>query len=424
MKWRFNYGDEILFGVEHSHRVNFVTTVLVIFFGSVFNLFFFPFKLAGFGVALKKTDTNQWVLSVLIWLFFFYALWLAFFATVSTRYLSVILVPLSILTAIGIFPVLAFFGRYNPVSFTKRIINFPFHRNRNYLKMDLQEIASPINLFSNFNELSRFEQVTVFILLSTSYLFYYPFVPFDSWTTDPTIRLYLYHSRPLSLILHLLAAFMILWLSISIYERYRTFFDDVLKSELFEEDEPQKNSDYGPYEQGFFEGIMKSRDKIGNRAKFLLVFILIASPVSIQVAFLTTNQFDIVEFQEFFYYDNRESVRDLAAYINTLKIDPLIAAIGVNIPGLEVLTERPFIDLWVLSLVEDAIPYNFRDMNITQTVDVLISYNVRIIISLTANHSYYQSYLERFVPNFPFLEQINEIQEPRYVNDEFEVFLI
>ncbi|MHA1910851.1 MAG: hypothetical protein ACTSYA_04055 [Candidatus Kariarchaeaceae archaeon] len=86
--------------IENAMKASFGSAVLVIFIGSIFAL---PWALPKiFGIFKREKDEGAWDM-IRIWLIGFYIIWLAYFSFTSTRYLSVILVPLALLTVKGFY---------------------------------------------------------------------------------------------------------------------------------------------------------------------------------------------------------------------------------------------------------------------------------------------------------------------------------
>ncbi len=142
--------------LENAQNATFLTSSLSILIASIFAGTWFIFKIVGFIKATKRHN------ELLLWLVFFYAIWQGFFSLGSIRYLSPILVPLSIVFAIGIESVIDFFNR------------------RDNQKRD--------GFFA------------ILLLIGSAYLFLYPFFPFEIIFEDFHLRLYHAHTHIFSLI--------------------------------------------------------------------------------------------------------------------------------------------------------------------------------------------------------------------------------
>lgn len=145
--------------LENAHGTNFFTAVLAIFIASQFGLFLALPKVIGI---LKSYNDYP---SVNLWLGTFYMLWLAFHSTVSIRYLSIIWIPLSIVTVLGIDEIISFF------------------------------------------KVKQYSDHIFLLLIFTNFLFYYSFIPFEFIFLDFHSRLLQYHVS----LFRLLIYFSLFW---------------------------------------------------------------------------------------------------------------------------------------------------------------------------------------------------------------------
>ncbi|RMG22456.1 MAG: hypothetical protein D6732_25750 [Methanobacteriota archaeon] len=398
---------------EHGHTVNLFTTILVVFIGSPFNLFLLPFKL--WGMARAFFDTNQkYALILMSWLFTFYGFWMGYFSQASIRYLSIIMVPLSILTASGFFSFLQSLASLSPVLFFRKIYFSIRKKIDPKIHGETIDIANVFDLFRFDHQFGLFEQGVILVLLGTNYLFYYPFIPLIAIFKSPNYRWYEYHKSIWPLIAYLLGFVFLLWSVISFYSRFRYHLGRrtvAVPSQI----KPTR------IEKRFFSWVEPVRKRIGRGSKLGLLFILTMSPTLVQIGYLSLHDYDVHSYQEFFYYDNRPAFHEMVNFINDLDLDPTYVMVGVNIPGIEYFTQRGFIDLWFASFANISI--SFSETNITKTLDVLVENNIHIIISLNKSHAYYAEYMKSFVPRFPFLEDVEIIHQPVFENEEFRVFV-
>lgn len=157
--------------LENAHTATFVSSTFSIFLATMFAGTWIVYKLAGFAQMHQKSK------SLLIWLIFFYAIWQSFFATGSIRYLSPIMVPLSILLAMGFEAVVQFF-----------------------------------NTKDNKTRDGMF--VLIFSALS-AFLFLYPFIPVEYIFVQFHLRYYYAHTKLLSVCgqisVFCLIFFLLLW---------------------------------------------------------------------------------------------------------------------------------------------------------------------------------------------------------------------
>lgn len=398
---------------EHGHTVNLFTTIFVIFLGSPFNLFLLPFKLVGMINTFFERN-SQGGMFLLTWLFTFYGFWLGYFSQASIRYLSVIMVPLSILTAAGFFSFLQFLSSISPTLFFKNVYNSIRHELDSNVNTEIVERANVFDLFRFDHRFGLFEQAVILVLIGTNYLFYYPFIPFHAVFHSPNFRWYEYHKSIWPLLTYLAGFILLLWLSISFYSRFRFL--------LARRSVPLTiHVQHTNLERRFFTKVAPIRRKIGRGTKLGLLLLIVISPSLVQVGYLASHNFDVEAYQEFFYYDNRPQFKELVDFINSIGLDPTYIMIGVNIPGIEFFTQRSFIDLWFAGMAN--VSTSFRSSNITEALQVLSDNNVHFIIGLNTEHAYFNEYIKSFVPRYPFLVEVEDLYRPVFQNGEFKVFI-
>ncbi|NPD88449.1 MAG: hypothetical protein HGN29_06980 [Asgard group archaeon] len=91
--------------LENAHTATFVSSSFSILFASMFAGTWALFKIVGFIKSHGKYN------ELLLWLVFFFVIWQGFFAKGSIRYMSPIIVPLSIVFVIGLTSVVEFFNK-------------------------------------------------------------------------------------------------------------------------------------------------------------------------------------------------------------------------------------------------------------------------------------------------------------------------
>ncbi|OLS23522.1 MAG: hypothetical protein HeimC2_26280, partial [Candidatus Heimdallarchaeota archaeon LC_2] len=129
---------------ENAHAVNFFTSVFPILIASQFGLFLLLPKILGIKKAFEKYPL------VNLWLGTFYIFWLAFHSQVSIRYLSVIWIPMVIITVLGIEEIICYF------------------------------------------KIQQYSDLIYLMLILTNFLFYYSFIPIEFINLDFHSRLYQY----------------------------------------------------------------------------------------------------------------------------------------------------------------------------------------------------------------------------------------
>ena len=157
---------------ENAQGVSFLVSIFSIFVGSQFSLFLLIPKLLGIRRAYYDyPEINLWLGSFLI-------LWLTFFSTVSIRYLSIIWIPLTLLTVIGF----------------KEIIDY----------FNLQEIERPLLLLG----------------AGINLLFYYPLIPFEFLSESFHNRIFDYHSSILRLMIYVSVFSLFSWIMLRQLQKY------------------------------------------------------------------------------------------------------------------------------------------------------------------------------------------------------------
>ncbi|MHA1778750.1 MAG: ArnT family glycosyltransferase, partial [Candidatus Heimdallarchaeaceae archaeon] len=157
--------------LENAHTATFLSSSFSILLATMFAGTWLIYKIFGF-VRFHRTSKD-----LLIWLLLFYAIWQSFFAMGSIRYLSPILVPLSILVASG-------------------------------FDIILQYLNSRDN--------GKRDGIFAFIFSAlTGFLFLYPFVPIEYIFVDFHLRYYYAHTKLLSVLGYVVLFnaifFMLIW---------------------------------------------------------------------------------------------------------------------------------------------------------------------------------------------------------------------
>ncbi|MDH5645795.1 MAG: hypothetical protein OEZ01_07295, partial [Candidatus Heimdallarchaeota archaeon] len=146
--------------VENAHAITFWSQILVILLGAQFNLFYTIPKIIG----CKENNSLNFIRN---WIILFYMIWLSYHSDTSIRYLSLIWIPLCVVTFIGLNQIIKKFKIHNKKMF--------------YL-----------------------------FFISTNFLLYYPFIPFSLVNLDFHSRYYKYHIQIPHLLIYLLLFYIIL----------------------------------------------------------------------------------------------------------------------------------------------------------------------------------------------------------------------
>ncbi|MHA2276333.1 MAG: hypothetical protein ACXAC2_11220, partial [Candidatus Kariarchaeaceae archaeon] len=336
--------------LENAHSVNFLTSVFPVFIGSQFTLFLLLPKIIGLKKAYKKYP------AVNLWFGSFYIFWLAYHSQTSIRYLSIIWIPLSILTVLGVEEIIKYFK--------------------------VQKYSDQIYL----------------LLIFTNFLFYYSFIPFEFIFLDYHSRLYEYHVS----LFRLLIYFLTFWGAMYQILRYLSRKDGSTTDET----------------------IVKKYRRNRNVTIILLSTMIVVAPISAQIIVFTYTGFDRDEFQDIWIYDNRQEVQELVNYMIELDYNFESVTVVVNIPGLGYWLNRPVFDLM---FVDEYLEVNQSSIlindDINQVYIDLRENNIDYVVTLLDGHVFYESYVERFERDYPFLATINStFAFSMFNNTEFELW--
>jgi hypothetical protein len=362
--------------IENAHRVTWVTTAFVIILGNQFNGMIAIFKLLGFYTLHKRglNGTNQIkLLHPLIWLLAFYIFWLSYHSTTSTRYLSVILVPLSIITIIGI--------KYA----SEQLINVLENRTSSLSTTDLYRYVGLSMLFP--------------LIFNT--LQYYPIIPFELLPLEFHSRYYLFHKNWPVLILYNLFIFLIYISIIRVLKDRRQLLTKIKSFSLFE------------IRQMSYKQILS----------IILLFFILTGHVFVELELYALNRFDTDRYAGTFVYEQRTAVQELYNAINSLNIELDEITIGVNIPGMGYFINRPFIDLMLVGAYVNDTTF-LSNNNMTYVYEQFEEFSVKIIVDLKENHPFYPPYNQTYKNRFPFLNFLNTFAIIFFENIEFRAYLI
>lgn len=352
---------------EHAHSLTFVTSAFILLFSQQFNFFLFPFKLVGIWSLIKKKRWKQKL--PLQWLFSFYILWLTYHSAVSSRYLSVILIPMSYVTAIGIINTLKYIS--NSALFSSE--------TKNQTKYAFIELC------------------ILLALLGSNILMYYPIFPLEYVFLPFNERLYYFHTHWWKLIIYGLVAFCALMLFVKVI-----IYPNKLSKRIFRQD------------------ILIIDD---NSRKLIVIILgmLLLLPLFTEGVIFAYSGFNEQTYSENTIYNNRKAVMDLAEYISSLERNIKYISVGVNIPGLEYFTGHPFLDLYLISKIENISNF-FTESNITVLLQKFANNNIDLLITTLPANLLYPVYETRFVSKYPFLHQVPQLFNASYQNTEFAVY--
>ncbi|MHA2090783.1 MAG: hypothetical protein ACW98K_07980, partial [Candidatus Kariarchaeaceae archaeon] len=160
--------------VENAHIASFYSSILVLFVGSQFNLALVLPKAVGIWESRKRYPILN------LWLSSFFILWLTYYSNISIRYLSVVWIPLHLVTIIGISQLIQHFG------------------------------------------LKQYQDQVYLMFISLNFLFFYPFIPFEFVLDDFHIRMFRYHQSIIRLAFYAIAISLLIIFYIKFFKRLQS----------------------------------------------------------------------------------------------------------------------------------------------------------------------------------------------------------
>ncbi len=348
---------------ENAHAASYLTIFGVLFFANAFNTFLVLPKLIGLGWLIKEGSKQPSVFTIISWMTLFFMFWLAYFPVVSVRYLMPILVPVVLMTGKGI-------------ELTVKQI----YKNKN-----TQE-----------DKWSTSQQIITIILVLSNFIGYYPFIPFDQLFADYNYRIFFFHKFIFITLLYVLCFYIILLFPL-----------------LYPIDQKSHLKKYViPYDPPRLKRILT-----------LTLIFLFFLPFLLQLGFLITNGLNVNTYQANFYYSARPGREELNSFLSNLQISQKSGMVGVNIPGIEVITTRAFLDLILIDQIP-TISKPLKSTNITNVINELKRLSIDIFIGLEPKNSFFQAYNSSFVNKYPFIRFVQTHNSPIFVNSEFSVYLL
>ena len=344
--------------LENGHTATFISSSFVLLIGVMFTGTWLFFKIFGFLDANKKNK------ELILWLIFFYFIWQGFFAEGSIRYLSPILIPISITFAIGVEKSLTFLN-----------------------KRDNEDRDGFLG--------------TLFIIAS-SYLFLYPVIPFETIKEEFHLRWYHAHTHLGSLL------------------GYTVLFN-ILTLILFWKEKKLKLGYNQVYTKKF-----NFRKVISGFLIFIVFFVPFMAQTALLFyvkfdfnTFKSEYCYDTrTSYQELIEAINRLGYSDdlTVLSINTPGLEYYTSQPVIDLFMLG------FIE--TSGLANSTFPLAIS--NVTRTLEFFEEYNVAIFVSLNNTHVWYQAFRERYYWNFfiyRFLHN-NQYFTFRFSNNEFMLFTI
>lgn len=335
----------------------------------------------------------------LIWLLSFWAIWLTYKGTVSSRYLAPIMIPMSILVVHGIFSTI------------------------NILKEKFPQLKE--------KKLSKF--VLLYYMATSGFSYHYLIIllPIDpSHSIDPTTGLQYDMYNYMAVVYTLLSPIVLI---IGILIGFFPIFILKIYSYLSLRSKNKKGS---ISEMGKF---YRRSKRIYKYTLNLLILIIVIYPIATPAGVLVFTGFDSEQFNAIFADQYRPAFREAVGAIVDQE-DPDKAIIVVNIPGVHYFTNQPTIDIYAQRKYAPAF---LEYENITHILEVLDSPKEyissfidgeipEIISSLkfsyfvlpTVGHYWFRHYYRMFLWEYPLFRIVknNNYYSRILMNEEFVVY--
>jgi len=344
--------------LENAHFATFVTSSFSILIATMFAGTWLFFKIFGFIKAHKKNN------ELMLWLIFFFVFWQGFFARGSIRYLSPILVPLTIIFVIGIDAVVSFFN-----------------------KRDGQERDG---FFAS-----------IFILAS-AYLSLYPAIPFEVIFEDFHLRWYHAHTHIWSLlgyiVLFNLLTFLLIWKENKLKINYSQIYG--------------RKFNFQKIISGFIIFILFFTPFLAQFA------MLIDTGFNLEEFQMRYSYFTRESYQELVDAINRLGYADnlVILSINTAGLEYYTSQPIIDLFMIGFIEDS--------GLANSTFPLGIA--NVTRTLEFFDQYDVSIFVSLNSSNDWYPAYLDRIYWNYfiyRFLNN-NDYFKWRFSNQEYVLYTI
>ncbi|MBY8999794.1 MAG: hypothetical protein KGD64_02670 [Candidatus Heimdallarchaeota archaeon] len=344
--------------LENAHTATFITSSFSILIATMFAGTWLFFKIFGFIKAHKKNN------ELMLWLIFFYVFWQGFFAMGSIRYLSPILVPLTILFVIGIDAVVTFFN-----------------------KRDGQE---------------RDGFLASIFLLASAYLSLYPVLPFEIIAEDFHLRWYHAHTHIWSLLGYIILFNILIFTLIWQEKRLKINFALIYT----------KKFNLRKIISGFLIFILFFTPFL---AQFAL---LIDTGFDLDEFHSKYSYFTRETYQELVDAINRLGYPDKLAIItiNTPGLEYYASQPVIDLFMIGFIENS--------GLANSTFPLGIT--NVTRTLEFFEQYDVSIFVALNTSNDWYEAYQDRFYWNYFIYRFINnnEYFTWRFSNQEFIMYTI
>ena len=344
--------------LENAHHATFISSSFSIFIASMFAGTWIIFKIIGI---VKSNKENK---EILLWLFFFFLLWQGLFANGSIRYLSPILIPISLIFAIG--------------------------------------IDSVIKFLNNRDGLERDGFFTTLFIIASAFLSLYPNMPFEIVKEDFHLRWYNAHTHIGSLLGYILlfnlAFFFLLWKEKKLKLSFSMIYN--------------KKFNFRKILAGFIIFIVFFVP-FGAQAALLIYVKFDINKFRTDYCYYTrTSLLELTDAINRLGYDDNQTVLT----INTPGLEYYASQPVFDMFMLSFITKS--------ALGNSTFPLATK--NITKTLEFFQSYNVAIFVSLNTSNDWYPAYLERYYWNYDIYRLMNNnlLFTWRFSNEEYLMFTI
>ncbi len=356
MIWSGIYLPDTVTYLENAHTATFLSSSFSILIASMFAGTWLFIKIIGFISSNKKYN------DIVLWLLFFFMFWQGIYAMDSIRYLTPLLVPVTIIFAIGFESIVSFLNKKDGGN-RDGIISFLF-------------------------------------ITATAYLSLYPVIPFETVFEPFHLRWYYAHTHLLSLLGYIiifnLLAFLLLWKE----EKLKLSYSLIYK----------KGFSFRKILSGFLIFIVCF-------VPFSAQFVMLSSVGFDLDRFQSEYSYDYrASFQELIDAINRLGYTDdqVVLTINTPGLEYYSSQPVIDLFMIDFISKS--------GLSNTTIP--FWNSNITRNLEFLDEYGVSIFVALNSSNDWFSAYQEEMYWNIPILRflQNNLYFTYRFSNEEFILF--
>ncbi|MFW9852320.1 MAG: hypothetical protein ACFFDS_05230 [Candidatus Thorarchaeota archaeon] len=344
--------------LENAHHATFISSSFSIFIATMFAGTWIIFKIIG---VIKTNKENK---EILLWLFFFFLLWQGLFAHGSIRYLTPILIPISLVFMVG--------------------------------------IDSTIKFLNKRDGLERDGFFTTVFIIASAYLSLYPIMPFEITNEDFHLRWYHAHTHFGSLLGYILLFNLVFFLLLWKEKKLKLSFSMIYN----------KKFNFRKILAGFFIFILFFVP-FGAQAALLIHVKFDINKFHTDYCYYTrASLLELIDAINRLGYDDNQTVLT----INTPGLEYYASQPVFDMFMLGFITRTAFSNS----------TFTLSKKNITRVIEFFQSYNVAIFVSLNTSNDWYPAYLERYYWNYDIYRLIhnNLLFTWRFSNEEYMMFTI